>query len=106
MAWLSRYVGTAELSAPYLIPCSQLYHIPVQTSDFLAGMGLGAIGDQLKDLRLSELLDTLPPGVDEAVAISKVRVSHVENIQQRASHATQMPCMQPMGNLIRLPLAS
>ena len=35
-------------------------------------MGLGAIGDQLKDLRLSELLDTLPPGVDEAVAISKV----------------------------------
>ena len=46
--------------------------MPVQTSDFLAGMGLGAIGDQLKDLRLSELLDTLPPGVDEAVAISKV----------------------------------
>lgn len=41
-------------------------------NDFLAGMGLGAIGDQLKDLRLSELLDTLPPGVDEAVAISKV----------------------------------
>ena len=41
-------------------------------NDFLAGMGLGAIGDQLKDLRLSELLDTLPPGVDEAAAISKV----------------------------------
>ena len=41
-------------------------------NDFLAGIGLGAVGDQLKDLRLSELLDTLPPGVDEAVAISKV----------------------------------
>ena len=43
-----------------------------QVNDFLAGIGLGAVGDQLKDLRLSELLDTLPPGVDEAVAISKV----------------------------------
>ena len=41
-------------------------------NDFLAGIGLGAVGDQLKDLRLSELLETLPPGVDEAVAISKV----------------------------------
>ncbi len=54
-------------------PAANLCHMPAQTSDFLAGMGLGAIGDQLKDLRLSELLDTLPPGVDEAVAISKVR---------------------------------
>jgi len=48
------------------------WYSPIQANDFLAGMGLGAIGDQLKDLRLSELLDTLPPGVDEAVAISKV----------------------------------
>ena len=52
---------------------AELCGVPIQTSDFLAGMGLGAIGDQLKDLRLSELLDTLPPGVDEAVAISKAR---------------------------------
>ncbi|KAK9820634.1 hypothetical protein WJX81_000579 [Elliptochloris bilobata] len=40
--------------------------------DFLGSVGLGAVGEQLKDLRLSELLETLPPGVDEAVAISKV----------------------------------
>jgi arsenite-transporting ATPase len=39
---------------------------------FLGGMGLGWLAEQLKDLKLSELLDTLPPGVDEAVAISKV----------------------------------
>lgn len=52
-------------------PAAESCGVLAQTSDFLAGMGLGAIGDQLKDLRLSELLDTLPPGVDEAVAISK-----------------------------------
>ncbi|CAL8465589.1 g5125 [Coccomyxa elongata] len=43
-----------------------------QVDEFLGGVGLGAVAEQLKDLRLSELLDTLPPGVDEAVAISKV----------------------------------
>ena len=40
--------------------------------DLLGGLGLGAVADQLKDLRLGELLDTPPPGVDEAVAIAKV----------------------------------
>lgn len=50
-------------------------------------MGLGGIADQLKDLQLGELLDTPPPGVDEAVAISKVvqflknpNYSHFERI--------------------------
>ena len=41
--------------------------------DFLSGMGLGAVAGQLADLRLGELLDTPPPGLDEAVAIAKVR---------------------------------
>ncbi|CAG9465867.1 unnamed protein product [Pedinophyceae sp. YPF-701] len=41
-------------------------------SRFLSNMGLGGLGEQLKDLNLSELLETAPPGVDEAVAISKV----------------------------------
>lgn len=41
-------------------------------NEFLDGLGLGMISDQLKDLQLGELLDTPPPGVDEAVAISKV----------------------------------
>ncbi len=35
-------------------------------------MGLTGVVEQLKDLQLGELLDTPPPGVDEAVAISKV----------------------------------
>ena len=40
--------------------------------DVLGGVGLGAIAGQLADLQLGELLDTPPPGLDEAVAIAKV----------------------------------
>ena len=40
--------------------------------DVLRGLGLGAIAGQLADLQLGELLDTPPPGLDEAVAIAKV----------------------------------
>ncbi|GER28846.1 ATPase [Striga asiatica] len=39
--------------------------------DFMDGMGLGLIADQLGELKLGELLDTPPPGLDEAIAISK-----------------------------------
>jgi arsenite-transporting ATPase len=48
-------------------------------------MGLGMVADQLKELKLGELLDTPPPGLDEAVAISKVvqfvnsQVGHMRN---------------------------
>ncbi len=42
------------------------------TKDFMSGMGLGMITEQLADLKLGELLDTPPPGLDEAVAIAKV----------------------------------
>ncbi|CAI0411915.1 unnamed protein product [Linum tenue] len=53
--------------------------------DFMEGMGLGMLVDQmimpsmnkLGELKLGELLDTPPPGLDEAIAISKVRVSRV-----------------------------
>eukprot|EP00898_Chlorokybus_atmophyticus_P003289 jgi/Chlat1/3961/Chrsp26S08870 len=41
-------------------------------SDFMDGMGLGGLAAQLGDLKLGELLDTPPPGLDEAVAIAKV----------------------------------
>lgn len=41
-------------------------------NDFLDGLGLGIISQQLKELSLGELLDTPPPGVDEAIAIAKV----------------------------------
>ncbi|XP_060676037.1 ATPase GET3B-like isoform X2 [Ziziphus jujuba] len=40
--------------------------------DFMDGMGLGMLVDQLGELKLGELLDTPPPGLDEAIAISKV----------------------------------
>jgi hypothetical protein len=40
--------------------------------DFMRGMGLGMIADQLADLKLGELLNTPPPGLDEAVAVAKV----------------------------------
>ncbi|VFQ83631.1 unnamed protein product [Cuscuta campestris] len=40
--------------------------------DFMDGMGLGVLADQLGELKLGELLDTPPPGLDEAIAISKV----------------------------------
>lgn len=46
------------------------------TKDFISGMGLGMIADQLADLKLGELLDTPPPGLDEAVAIAKVLPSY------------------------------
>ncbi|EIE22947.1 ArsAB family transporter: arsenite [Coccomyxa subellipsoidea C-169] len=42
------------------------------TKDFMSGMGLGMLSEQLADLKLGELLDTPPPGLDEAVAIAKV----------------------------------
>ena len=46
--------------------------------DVLGGLGLGAIAGQLADLQLGELLDTPPPGLDEAVAIAKA--SHTRNM--------------------------
>ena len=46
--------------------------------NFLGGMGLGMIANQLADLRLGELLDTPPPGLDEAVAIAKVCESELQ----------------------------
>ncbi|KAG8494926.1 hypothetical protein CXB51_012397 [Gossypium anomalum] len=39
--------------------------------DFMNNMGLGMLADQFGDLKLGELLDTPPPGLDEAIAISK-----------------------------------
>eukprot|EP00873_Tetraselmis_striata_P038293 jgi/Tetstr1/458557/TSEL_044960.t1 len=41
-------------------------------NEILSSLGMGGFAEQLKDLQLSQLLDTTPPGVDEAVAISKV----------------------------------
>lgn len=35
-------------------------------------MGMGGVAEQIRDLKLGDLLDSAPPGVDEAVAISRV----------------------------------
>lgn len=40
--------------------------------DLMDSMGLGMLADQLRELKLEELVDTPPPGLDEALAISKV----------------------------------
>lgn len=59
--------------------CSLCMHVVLLTNalpqgvqDVLGGLGLGVIASQLADLQLGELLDTPPPGLDEAVAIAKV----------------------------------
>ncbi len=43
-------------------------------NETLDQLGMTGVVEQLRDLQLGELLDTPPPGVDEAVAIAKVRV--------------------------------
>jgi len=43
-----------------------------QVQDFMRGIGMGMVANQLADLKLGELLDTPPPGLDEAVATAKV----------------------------------
>lgn len=40
--------------------------------NIMESMGLGMLADQIGELKLGELLDTPPPGMDEAIAISKV----------------------------------
>ena len=67
--WHLTYQGADPdvlLAIPYIFYSAQ------STKDFISGMGLGMIADQLADLKLGELLDTPPPGLDEAVAIAKV----------------------------------
>ncbi len=55
---------------------SHVSYVLVQgVQDVLGGLGLGAIAGQLADLQLGELLDTPPPGLDEAVAIAKVHTT-------------------------------
>ena len=67
--------------------------------DFLGGMGLGMIASQLADLRLGELLDTPPPGLDEAVAIAKVLLCRSQGAVYRSTGAAEgapqrTPCPQ------------
>ena len=40
--------------------------------DLLDDLGIGGLAEQFKELNLAELLENPPPGIDEAVAVSKV----------------------------------
>ncbi|KAK9815912.1 hypothetical protein WJX72_011818 [[Myrmecia] bisecta] len=71
-----------------------------KVDDFLASIGMGAFSEQLKDLRLSELLETLPPGVDEAVAISKV-VQFVKS-EEYSKYTRIIFDTAPTGHTLRL----
>ena len=64
--------------------------------DFLGGMGLGMIASQLADLRLGDLLDTPPPGLDEAVAIAKVIPTSCSTLTGCLTWSRQLPLMHQL----------
>eukprot|EP00879_Flechtneria_rotunda_P015872 GHRR01016599.1.p1 GENE.GHRR01016599.1~~GHRR01016599.1.p1 ORF type:complete len:577 (+),score=165.56 GHRR01016599.1:1133-2863(+) len=72
----------------------------MQAADVLSGLGLGMVADQLKELKLGELLETPPPGLDEAVAIAKV-VQFV-NSQEYARFSRIVFDTAPTGHTLRL----
>ncbi|XP_010937153.1 ATPase GET3B [Elaeis guineensis] len=68
--------------------------------DFMDSMGLGMLAEQLGELKLGELLDTPPPGLDEAIAISKV-MQFVE-AQQYSMFSRIVFDTAPTGHTLRL----
>uniref|UniRef100_A0A5B7CBH4 ArsA/GET3 Anion-transporting ATPase-like domain-containing protein n=1 Tax=Davidia involucrata TaxID=16924 RepID=A0A5B7CBH4_DAVIN len=68
--------------------------------DFMDSMGLGMLADQLGELKLGELLDTPPPGLDEAIAISKV-MQFVES-QEYSMFTRIVFDTAPTGHTLRL----
>jgi arsenite/tail-anchored protein-transporting ATPase len=69
-------------------------------SSLLSGLGLGGLMEQLKDLKLGELLETPPPGLDEAVAVAKV-VQFVQS-QEYARFTRIVFDTAPTGHTLRL----
>ncbi|KAJ8768725.1 hypothetical protein K2173_023629 [Erythroxylum novogranatense] len=68
--------------------------------DFMYGLGLGTLADQLGELKLEALLDTPPPGFDEAIAISQV-MQFVES-QAYSSFTRIVFDTAPTGHTLRL----
>lgn len=68
--------------------------------DFFDGFGLGALTDQLADLKLGELLETPPPGFDEALAISKV--VQLANSEEYSGFSRVVFDTAPTGHTVRL----
>jgi arsenite-transporting ATPase len=71
-----------------------------KAADFLRGVGLGGVADSLAELKLGELLETPPPGLDEAVAIAKV-VEFVESAEY-ARFSRIVFDTAPTGHTLRL----
>ncbi len=69
-------------------------------SDFMGQMGLGSVLAQIEDLKLGELLDTPPPGLDEAIAITKV-VSFIKD-EKYAKFTRIVFDTAPTGHTLRL----
>ncbi|KAL6516687.1 ATPase get3b [Orobanche gracilis] len=67
---------------------------------FMDSLGLGTLVDQLGELKLGELLDTPPPGLDEAIAISKV-IEFVES-QEYSKFRRIVFDTAPTGHTLRL----
>ncbi|KAG8655207.1 hypothetical protein MANES_04G017100v8 [Manihot esculenta] len=68
--------------------------------NLMDGMGLGTLSNQLEELKLGELLDTPPPGLDEAIAISKV-MEFVET-QEYTTFTRIVFDTAPTGHTLRL----
>ncbi|KMZ68612.1 ATPase [Zostera marina] len=68
--------------------------------DFMDSMGLGMLAEQLGELKLGELLDTPPPGLDEAIAISKV-IQFVES-EEYSMFSRIIFDTAPTGHTLRL----
>ncbi|XP_038707934.1 ATPase GET3B-like isoform X2 [Tripterygium wilfordii] len=68
--------------------------------DIMDGMGLGMLAGQLEQLKLEELLDTPPPGLDEALAVSKV-MQFVDS-QEYSKFSRIVLDTAPTGHTLRL----
>lgn len=71
-----------------------------EVRDFFDGFGLGGLTDQLADLKLGELLETPPPGFDEALAISKV--VQLANSEEYSDFTRVVFDTAPTGHTVRL----
>ncbi|KAK9851904.1 hypothetical protein WJX84_008222 [Apatococcus fuscideae] len=71
-----------------------------QLKGVLGPLGMGGLADQIGDLKLGELLDNLPPGADEAIAIAKI-VEFAKSPEY--SHFTRIVIdTAPTGHTLRL----
>ncbi|XP_047317179.1 ATPase GET3B-like [Impatiens glandulifera] len=68
--------------------------------NMMDGMGLGALAEQLEELKIGELLDNPPPGMDEAIAISKVM--NILELPEYSTFTRIILDTAPTGHTLRL----